>query len=60
MSKLKAKTFNVEPEKWERFKRLARANQSDTNKELRKFIERYLNENAALEQLLNEKEKKKE
>ena len=32
--------FNVEVDKWERFKKLAKANQSDTNKELRKFIDR--------------------
>jgi hypothetical protein len=46
--KMKKVGFNVEPSKWEKFKRVAKLNQSDTNKELRKFIDRYLAENAQM------------
>jgi len=46
--KMKKVGFNVEPSKWEKFKQVAKLNQSDTNKELRKFIDRYLAENAQL------------
>lgn len=40
--------FNVEPSKWEDFKKVAKLNQSDTNKELRKFIDQYLADNKQL------------
>lgn len=45
---LKKVGFNVEPSKWEDFKKVAKLNQSDTNKELRKFIDQYLAENKQL------------
>ena len=38
----------VEPTKWERFKKLAKYKNSDASKEIRKFIDRYLSENAQL------------
>lgn len=40
--------FFIEPSKWERFKQVARLNNSDTSKELRKFVDRYLSEHAQL------------
>ncbi len=40
--------FNVEPSKWQKFKVIAKINNSDANKELRKFIDAYLSENAQL------------
>ncbi len=45
---LKKVGFNVEPTKWENFKAIAKLNQSDSNKELRKFIDKYLSENSQL------------
>ncbi len=45
---LKKVGFNAEPKKWEDFKAIAKLNQSDSNKELRKFIDRYLSENSQL------------
>jgi hypothetical protein len=47
--KLKRVNFNVEPSKWEDFKKIAKLNQSDSNKELRKFIDKYLEENRQLQ-----------
>ena len=37
--------FNIDPNDWEEFKKLAKQNNSDTNKELRKFIKEYILEN---------------
>ena len=45
---LKKVGFNVEPTKWEDFKAIAKLNQSDSNKELRKFIDQYLADNRQL------------
>ena len=45
---LKKVGFNVEPTKWEDFKAIAKLNQSDSNKELRKFIDSYLADNRQL------------
>lgn len=59
MGKMKKVGFNVEIDKWERFKKLAKANQSDTNKELRKFIDKYLIEHNQLFLQLEEKGGKK-
>ena len=56
-AKMKKVNFNADPAKWERFKKVAKANYSDTNKELRKFIDRYLYENAHIEQRLKEEQK---
>ncbi len=44
--KMKKVGFNVEADKWDRFKKVAKANNSDTNKELRKFIDLYLSKNS--------------
>lgn len=35
------KTFNVYPDAWEEFRKLSKRENSDTNKELRKFIDQY-------------------
>ena len=45
---LKRVNFNVEPSKWADFKAIAKLNQSDSNKELRKFIDSYLADNRQL------------
>ena len=45
---LKRVNYNVEPTKWEDFKVIAKLNQSDSNKELRKFIDSYLADNRQL------------
>ena len=47
--------FNVEVTKWENFKKIAKLNQSDANKELRKFIDSYLTQNTQLAIKLNQK-----
>ncbi len=49
MKKEKIVTLRVESDLWERFKKVAKANDSDASKELRKFIKRYLAKNAQLE-----------
>lgn len=36
------KTFNVYPDAWEEFRKLSKRENSDTNKELRKFIDSYI------------------
>jgi len=45
---MKKATINVEAQKWEDFKKIAKLNQSDSNKEIRKFIDEYLSKNAQL------------
>jgi antitoxin component of RelBE/YafQ-DinJ toxin-antitoxin module len=40
--------IRVDEDKWERFKKIAKANESDASKEVRKFINKYLSENAQL------------
>ena len=41
-------TLRVDEDIWERFKKIARAKDSDANKELRKLIKQYLAENSQL------------
>ena len=48
MEEMKKATILVEPDKWERFRKIAKKKQSDASKELRKFIDRYLAENSQL------------
>jgi len=45
---IKVINIRVDEEKWERFKKVSKANESDASKEVRKFINRYLSENAQL------------
>jgi len=45
---IKKVSINVEKDKWEDFKKIAKLNQSDTNKEIRKFMDKYLADNAQL------------
>ena len=40
---------NVDAEKWERFKKIAKINNSTASQEIRKFIDRYLSENSQLD-----------
>jgi predicted DNA-binding protein len=44
----KLRTFRIEDEFWERFKKIAEHKDSDANKELRKLIKQYIAENAQL------------
>ena len=44
----KVVNIRVDEEKWERFKQVAKLNESDASKEIRKFINRYLSENSQL------------
>ncbi len=39
----------VDEQKWERFKKIAKLNESDASKEIRKAINKYLSENAQLD-----------
>ncbi len=41
--------IRVDDQKWERFKKVAKLNESDASKEVRKFINKYLSENAQLD-----------
>jgi hypothetical protein len=42
-------TVQVDRKKWERFRKIAKMRHSDASKEIRKFVDRYLAENAQLE-----------
>ena len=53
---MKTVNIRVDEKLWQRFKKTARAQESDASKEIRKFIKRYLSEHAQLEVML-EKEK---
>ncbi len=46
--KYKNVSINVRHEAWEKFKKIARYKDSDANKEIRKFIDRYVSENSQL------------
>ena len=46
--KMVHKTIRVEKDLWERFMKTAKLKDSDASKEIRKFIKRYLAENAQL------------
>jgi len=41
-------TFRIEKSKWEVFKKIAKAKESDANKELRKFVNEYVEQNKDL------------
>lgn len=45
----KVVNVRVDEQKWERFKKIAKLNESDASKEVRKAINRYLSENAQLD-----------
>jgi len=45
---MKQVAIRVNVEKWEKFKKLTKYRNSDASKEIRKFIDRYLSENAQL------------
>ena len=45
---LKKANIIVEFDKWEQFKKLTKLKQSDASKELRKFIDKWLEKNAKL------------
>ena len=48
MEKTKA-TMEVNAKKWERFKKIAKINNSTASQEFRKFMDRYLAENSQLD-----------
>ncbi len=56
---MKRVNLHLEAELWERFKKLARANESDASKEIRKFIDRYLSENSQLFLQIDKKKERK-
>ncbi len=41
--------IRVDDQKWENFKKIAKLNESDASKEVRKFINKYLKENSQLD-----------
>ena len=41
-------TFRIEKNKWETFKKIAKARESDANKELRKFVNEFIEQNRDL------------
>ena len=45
---VKVVNIRVDADKWEKFKKLAKYQNSDASKEIRKFIDRYLAENSQL------------
>lgn len=56
LEKRKKVGFYCEPAVWETFKLISKHKNSDANKELRKFIERYIKENRQLAMQFNLKE----
>jgi len=60
MQETTIKAIRVDPELWERFKKIARLKESDASKELRKFIKQYVEDNIDLLQptLFDTKKKK--
>jgi len=48
MQETTIKAIRVDPELWEKFKKIARLKDSDASKELRKFIKQYVEDNADL------------
>jgi len=48
--KIEMKRINayVEPDIWDRFRKVAKLNDSDASKEIRKLIKKYLSENTQL------------
>ena len=42
-------TMSMDKTDWERFKKIAKLNDSDASEEVRKFIKKYLSENAQLD-----------
>jgi len=48
MTEMKNANFKVEKSKWEAFKKIAKLKHSDSSKELRKLIDKYLEENKDL------------
>ena len=48
MKEMKNANFQIEKSKWEAFKRIAKMKHSDSSKELRKLIDKYLEENKDL------------
>ncbi len=45
----KVVNVRVDDQKWERFKKIAKLNESDASKEIRKAINKYLSENTQLD-----------
>jgi metal-responsive CopG/Arc/MetJ family transcriptional regulator len=48
----------IEPDIWERFKKIAKYKDSDASKEIRKMVKRYLAENSQLFLEMEAKDKK--
>jgi len=45
----KVVNIRIDSDKWEKFKKIAKLNESDASKEVRKFVNRYLSDNAQLD-----------
>ena len=45
----KVVNIRIDDVKWERFKKIAKLNESDASKEVRKFVNKYLSDNAQLD-----------
>ena len=45
MVEMKNANFKIDKSKWEAFKKIAKMKHSDSSKELRKLIEKYIEEN---------------
>ncbi|EDM23813.1 hypothetical protein [Caminibacter mediatlanticus] len=48
MVEMKNANFKIDKSKWEAFKKIAKMKHSDSSKELRKLIEKYIEENRDL------------
>ena len=46
MDNVKVVNIRVDGDKWEEFKKIAKLNESDASKEVRKFINKYLKDNS--------------
>jgi len=58
MTNVKVVNIRVDAEKWEKFKKLAKYQNSDASKEIRKFIDKYLAEHSQLFLEMEAKSKK--
>lgn len=55
--RLEKKNFNVEPDKWELFKKVARIKQGNPSMEIRIFIDDYLKKNKDIVEKIKKEEK---
>lgn len=46
--KIKRANFDIDAQKWDRFRKISKINESTATQEIRKFINKYLSDNAQL------------